>query len=60
MRSFVTCTLHQVLLKLQNKNGGGACSMHERSLMIGKCEGGRSLGRPTPRWRIVFKRIIKK
>jgi len=53
MRSFITCTLHQILLRCQVKGDevGGTCSTHVEmrsayKILVGKSEGKRPLGRP--------------
>jgi hypothetical protein len=56
MKSFVTCTLRQILLKLSVKDDiGRECNMHvenrkEGRVLVGKLEGKRALRRPRFKW----------
>jgi hypothetical protein len=56
MKSFIICTLNQILLGFFSKEDemGGTCRMHGRDekcifILIGKPEGRRPLGRPKSR-----------
>jgi hypothetical protein len=56
MRSFITCTLHQILLGWSNQGGWDEHALWDAwedtsDILVGKPEWNRPLGRPRSRWK---------